>query len=132
DDPEPYSFPAMTKSGTLSAMYFTDASKIDICSPDGRCRVTPPSDPGASWFLRRTFANVPRTMTSGLPRREPYELKSAFATPPSGRYLPAGPSALIDPAGEMWSVVMLSPSTARTRAFAMGATGGGSDAIPSK
>ena len=41
------------------------------------------------------------------------------------RYLPAGLSALIEPAGEMWSVVMLSPSTASTRAPCMGASGAG-------
>jgi hypothetical protein len=34
-------------------------------------RVTPPSVPGASWLRRRMFANVPRTITSWLPRREP-------------------------------------------------------------
>ena len=32
-------------------------------------------------------------------------------TPCSTRYLPAGLAALIEPAGEMWSVVMLSPKT---------------------
>ncbi len=40
-------------------------------SPSGRCTVTPPSVPGASRLRRRTFANVPRTITSWLPRREP-------------------------------------------------------------
>jgi hypothetical protein len=33
--------------------------------------VTPPSVPGASWLRRRMFANVPRIITSWLPRREP-------------------------------------------------------------
>ena len=33
----------------------------------------------------RTFANVPRTITSWLPRRAPYELKSARSTPCSVR-----------------------------------------------
>ncbi|MGC4080765.1 MAG: hypothetical protein QM736_01245 [Vicinamibacterales bacterium] len=58
---------------------------------------------------------MPRIITSWLPRRAPYQLKSAGATPCSMRYLPAGLSFLIEPAGEMWSVVMLSPSTASTR-----------------
>ena len=78
--------------------------------------MTPPSVPGASLFLRRTLANVPRTMTSSLPRRAPYWLKSATATPRSLRYFPAGLEGLIDPAGDTWSVVMESPRTARTRA----------------
>jgi aconitate hydratase len=34
--------------------------------------VKPPSVPGANWFLILIFANVPRTITSWLPRREPY------------------------------------------------------------
>ena len=37
DDPEPYSWPAMTSSGTPSAAYRCAASKMVICSPPGRC-----------------------------------------------------------------------------------------------
>jgi hypothetical protein len=33
--------------------------------------VTPPSTPGSIWFLMRVFANVPRIITSWLPRRAP-------------------------------------------------------------
>ena len=77
---------------------------------------SPPRCPGASLLRSRMLANVPRTITSWLPRREPYELKSATSTPCSIRYVPAGLCTLIEPAGEMWSVVMLSPSTASTRA----------------
>ena len=47
------------------------------------------------------LANVPRIITSWLPRRAPYELKSVGFTPFSIRYFPAGLSALIEPAGEM-------------------------------
>ena len=71
DEPEPYSLPARMMSGTFWAAYFSLASKIDITSPSGRWRVTPPSVPGASRFRSRTFANVPRTITSWLPRRAP-------------------------------------------------------------
>jgi len=39
---------------------------------------------------------------------------------------------LIDPAGEMWSVVTESPSIASTRAPAMSVIGAGSAGIPSK
>ncbi len=42
-----------------------------MTSPSGRWRVKPPSVPGASWFRSRMLANVPRTITSWLPRREP-------------------------------------------------------------
>ena len=37
----------------------------------GWWRVTPPSTPGTIRFRMRTLANVPRTMTSWLPRRAP-------------------------------------------------------------
>jgi hypothetical protein len=57
----------------------------------------------------RMLANVPRTITSWLPRRAPYWLKSISGTPGSIRYLPAGLLVAIEPAGEMWSVVTLSP-----------------------
>ena len=62
------------------------------------------------------LAKVPRIITSWLPRRVPYWLKSATPTPWSVRYLPAGEAALIEPAGEMWSVVILSPNRPSTRA----------------
>ena len=94
--------------------------------------MTPPSVPGASWLRRRMFANVPRIITSWLPRREPYELKSRGATPCSCRYAPAGPSRLIEPAGEMWSVVTLSPSSASTRAPRSSEISCGSAGMPSK
>src|SRR6185437_15084039 len=41
-----------------------------ICSPSGSLSVTLPSVPGASWLRSRMFANVPRIITSWLPRRE--------------------------------------------------------------
>ena len=62
------------------------------------------------------FANVPRVITRSFPRLEPYELKSRGWTPLAMRYLPAGLSAGIDPAGEIWSVVMESPKNAKTLA----------------
>jgi aconitate hydratase len=45
---------------------------------------------------------------------------------------PAGDEALIDPAGEMWSVVMLSPNSASTRAPFTSSTGEGFTPMPSK
>src|SRR5699024_6396901 len=63
----------------------------------------------------RMLANVPRTITSWLPRREPYELKSRGDTPCSINHLPAGVSLPIAPAGEMWSVVTESPNLPSTR-----------------
>ena len=71
------------------------------------------------WLRMRMLAKVPRIITSWLPRRVPYWLKSATPTPWSVRYLPAGEAALIEPAGEMWSVVILSPKRPRTRAPSM-------------
>ena len=70
-------------------------------------------------FLSLTLANVPRTMTSWLALRDPYELNSAGATPLDLRYLPASVPSAKDPAGDMWSVVMESPSFARHLALTM-------------
>ena len=47
------------------------------------------------------LAKVPLVMTRSLPRRDPYELNMGGCTPCSIRYLPAGESGLIDPAGLM-------------------------------
>src|SRR4051812_2541968 len=103
-----------------------------VTSPPGRWRENPPSTPGTSWFLRRTLANVPRIITSWWPRRAPYWLKSFGSTPWSIRNLPAGESFLMLPAGEMWSVVMLSPNSASTRAPVISVTGGGVIVMPTK
>src|SRR5436853_602524 len=46
------------------------------------------------------LAKVPRIITSWLPRRVPYWLKSIGLTLCSTRYFPAGESSLIEPAGE--------------------------------
>src|SRR5581483_3281714 len=132
DEPEPYSLPATTINGVASARYRCAASKIVISSPLGTCTVHVPSEPGTSRLRSRTFANVPRTSTSWLPRREPYELKSERATPWSCRYVPAGESGLIEPAGEMWSVVTESPSETRQRAPEMSPTVPGSRDMASK
>ena len=52
-----------------SSAYSMAASKIVVSSPS--FLVKPPSVPGASWLRSRTLANVPRIITSWLPRREP-------------------------------------------------------------
>src|SRR5699024_8629715 len=82
DEPEPYSLPAKIINGVFWLRYDLDASKIVVTGASGlvKSRVKPPSVPGANWLRRRTLANVPRIITSWLPRREPYELKSARST----------------------------------------------------
>ena len=91
-----------------------------------------PSEPGTSRFFSRTLAKVPRTITSWLPRREPYELKSLRSTPCSTRYSPAGLCGRIAPAGEMWSVVTESPTWTRQRAPRTSSIVPGSFDMPSK
>ena len=71
-------------------------------------------------------------MISWLPRRAPYELKKRRSTPCSISHSPAGLSGLIEPAGEMWSVVTLSPSETRQRAPSTSGSGSGSRGMPSK
>ena len=80
----------------------------------------------------RTFPNVPRIMTSWLPRREPKVLKSIGCTPRPNRYVPTGSFFGIAPAGEMWSVVTESPSTANTRAPRMSSSAGACAFMPTK
>ncbi len=94
--------------------------------------VMPPSTPGTISFLMRMLAKVPRIITSWLPRRLPYELKSLRATWWLSRYSPAGLSALIEPAGLMWSVVTESPRIASGLASTMSTIGTGSIVMPSK
>src|SRR5215211_1422180 len=74
----------------------------------------------------RIFAKVPRIMTSWLPRRVPYWLKSLGSTPWSSRYFPAGEFGRMLPAGEMWSVVIESPKSPRIRALTISSSGRGS------
>ena len=56
------------------------------------------------------------------------------ARTPDPRLVPVGPGddCAIDPAGEMWSVVTLSPSFASTRAPWISSTGRGSRSMPTK
>src|ERR1700760_924690 len=56
---------------------------MDICSPS--LVVTPPSVPGASWLRSLMLANVPRIITSWLPRRGAEEVKSPRPAPRPGR-----------------------------------------------
>src|SRR5688572_22336979 len=94
--------------------------------------VQPPSVPGTISLRRRMLANVPRIITSWFPRRAPYELKSRRCTPCSTSHLPAGDDGGMLPAGEMWSVVIESPRSARQRAPVMERIPGGDIVIPSK
>ena len=78
DEPEPYSLPERMTSGVPAARYFSLASKIVVTGRYSSAPVSavmstvkPPSVPGASWLRRRMFANVPRIITSWLPRRDP-------------------------------------------------------------
>ena len=80
EEPAPYSLPASTMSGTPSCWYFCEASQIDISSPSGRWRVYEPSTPGTSALRNRMLPNVPRPITSWLPRRAPKVLYSATGT----------------------------------------------------
>ncbi len=59
-------------------------------------------------------------------------MKSFGSTPFAIRYFAAGLSSAMEPAGEMWSVVMLSPMRASTRAPWMSSTGGASRSMSMK
>lgn len=66
------------------------------------------------------LAKVPLAMIKSLPLLDPYELKSFLSMPLSFKNLPAGELTEIFPAGEIWSVVIESPNTARIFAFSIG------------
>ncbi len=104
-----------------------------VLSPSGRCTVMPPSSPGRGAFLRRMLANVPRIITSWLPRRAPYELKSAGATPCSTRYF-AGGAVLGDGAGrgDVVGRHRVAEQREHARAPRMSVSGAGSFDSPSK
>src|ERR1700754_2043331 len=127
--PVPYSLPAITISGVSAPWYSSEASKTVITLFVGMCRVQAPSWSGVSSLRRRMLPNVPRTITSWLPRRAPYWLNSAGSTPSSVSSQPAALLVEIDPAGEMWSVVIESASLSSTRAFSMSVGGAGVGAM---
>ncbi len=83
--PIPYPFPAITIKGVLDSTYFCEASQMYILLPEGKYVVQPPFVPGAISFLSLIFANVPLTISSGLPLLEPKELKDFLSTPFSER-----------------------------------------------
>ena len=84
-EPLPYILPAKTTRGTCASWHASAASKMEVRLPSSGLRVQPPFRPSASLFSSFTLAKVPRAMTSWLPRREPYVLKSAGSTPRSSR-----------------------------------------------
>ena len=65
DEPEPYSLPAITTSGTPASWYCIGGVVDRHHLAAGQvARSTPPSVPGASWLRSRMLANVPRIITS--------------------------------------------------------------------
>ena len=78
DEPEPYSLPArIDQRDALGLVPLARRRRSSSARRRAGAGSSRPSVPGASWFRRRMLANVPRTITSSLPRRAPYELKSA-------------------------------------------------------
>jgi hypothetical protein len=83
DEPVPYSLPAMTTSGVPSAFLILPSPRRRSPASRRSARYTcvmPPSTPGTISLRMRMLAKVPRIMTSWLPRRAPYELKSPRLT----------------------------------------------------
>ena len=71
-------------------------------------------------------------MISWLPRLLPNELKFLTSTPLSTSHCPAGPLLGNEPAGDIWSVVIESPSLSKTLAWLISVIGLGSGLSPEK
>ena len=73
DDPEPYSLPArIDQRGAVGGVAHRRRRRSwSSARRRVKSRVKPPSVPGASWLRSRMLANVPRIITSWLPRRDP-------------------------------------------------------------
>ena len=68
-------------------------------------------------FFKRILANVPLAIIRSLPLLAPYVLKSFFSIPRSFKNFAAGEFTEMFPAGEIWSVVIESPTFKRTLAL---------------
>ena len=71
DDPLPYILPATTTMSSPASPYAWETSNRGSIPPSWKLRVQPPLRPSASRFFSLTLANVPRIITSWLPRRAP-------------------------------------------------------------
>ena len=116
-EPLPYSLPASTTSG-VPVVPVAHGGLVDARDlAGGQVRRPGALLARASSLRRRMFPKVPRIITSWLPRREPKLLKSRGSTPCSLQVPARGRvGAGSRPAGEMWSVVIESPSITSTRA----------------
>ena len=127
EEPLPYSAPAKITSGTFSSRIF-HRGVIDrhgfAVRPDAwsshlpaRCRRRLGS---MVKFLMRMLAKVPRIMTLVIATTRAVLVEVLQPRPDARRdRRRRATAALIDPAGEMWSVVILSPKRARMRASTM-------------
>jgi len=81
-------------------MYSAATSKTAFSSPVSTFKETGPVF-DAILLINLIFANVPHAIISSFPLLDPYELKSLSFTPFSLKYLAAGESFAIFPAGEI-------------------------------
>ena len=74
EEPEPYSLPASMTSGD-ALLLVAHRGVVDrhllAVEPSEVARDAPSVAAAPSWLRRRMLANVPRIITSWLPRREP-------------------------------------------------------------
>ena len=122
DEPLPYSTPAKTTSGTPSALIFhrrvVDRHRLAVGKMFGVAAFRNiavvvlqhevlDADIGEGAAHHHFMIAAPRAVL----------VEIACVDLARCRYLPAGEAALIEPAGEIWSVVILSPNRARMRAI---------------
>ena len=126
DDPEPYSLPARMISGTLALRVFHAGVEDRHLLALGQQPRHPALGPRRQLVAQAHVGKRPphHHLVIAAPRSVAVKVRRLHAM--LGQVFPAGPSALMLPAGEMWSVVTESPSTASTRAPLMSSTGAGS------
>ena len=130
DDPEPYSAPRGRRAGRPRP---GSASTPRRWSSPRRSGGGPSTCPRSRDEISEPHVGErPSHHDLVVSAREPYELNSRCSTPRSTRYRPPGLSRLIEPAGEMWSVVTLSPTMTRQRAPVTSSTRPGASAPTSK
>jgi len=105
---------------------------MDIGSPSGRRRVDAAFRAGCELVAQADVGEGAADHDFVIAATRAVGVKSAGFTPWSVRYFPAGPLSLMEPAGEMWSVVTEVAEDGENAGAEISWTGAGCAGMPSK